>query len=1649
MVKQALEESRKHNEAEQARKREKLKRQQVTITPSASAAATKSSSKGSNKKVKILSKRKVKSMSNDNNDEGEEEEEVLSKHPTPWQVEGSRFIGETCRRAIPPQFHHLVSSNMTLKPFVEDSSSYSNSSTLIHVSDGHVVAFKKAYGRTPALFRIVYPSASSSRFRYEEAVTEPELLSGITSAAKRFNSSMSGEQLQVESMKSAWYFTSLNRQQADMERHLLIKVLPHLIVAAMQEMTLEKAVQDYIADQLLDADPSSGRDAQGIKGANNVLSKPHYGNQYEPYTEVYKALRRSEHGGGGIDINDGGGAAPVSQSYAFKQFAKAKSKDLSKAGTIPNAAFQGSVIGQRLRAGAQLAYELLRRVASKASCSPNVLGLINMFEPGGRTAYTLIEWCMDHEIEHVMDLAHAASRVTAKDIQTTTMERLLYEEGPATSTTAKKAQDEEDEEESSSLPPYRMEYVSGDSEADFSRTKFILVPFAPAYIEPKEEPADDAMDVDADVPLDAESSEAAAQAQTAALQEAFAWQQQLQKRVRSLQSRDAFTVCWPKWAGNAKQQLLLLAKEQETSPTAATGTDAAINSNTASSSTGANSNGKGPETAEAPVATTDSTANDAEIAKALATQEEAALSVPSYSTDGAAVLRRPRRAARMNADGGAGASGASAGAGLMFYGSAHSMTQNQVRDSLWRLVAKSSPSFLTYLDVKALLLSELESTGRSSLREIRKVRKALLRLLFEEGRLERLYVTNLSDFTTMVFPTFMNGSGKEDETGDSLSAIEVKSSSNEDVKGSIVLASYIDQLLHTERALRALLLAALQVSPKKIAASADEKLILDDEIELDDTATTTDHALVNQCVMRPDGSKWRIVSYTPSVPLDPVTEELTAATTTTTAAATQDDVASNPLVKRRCRFHLMPSVEGAEAADGEEELTLTEAQVHAGMEALEVKKVLKQTKAAILTSKIGKASSHAMKQKVHTTLTLESVEEKQRVPCTVVAYSSDGDTTHLLLLPAKQQHSSKKANSNGVIKPVKESSSENNADMLSAQVSNLEYRALVDLFTPDPVSAAPSAAIENEVLSSSDERNGEHKDGKGAAFWAILGDNGKALEFQSAAFEKSCMNGESNSSLPTSVVAKAKIVSWIDGDMPSMQESLSVLQWIQSHIKGAPFLEPVDPEALQLPDYFDVIERPMDLSTIERNLKAGKYSDVDGNVNLRDWDSATKDSFCGDLFLMLSNAMTYNEEGFWLYTDAQWLRKQLDKKIDAALRKLSGGAAGGNSSRGRAGKAKTTSYYGDDSDDDDHDDEAVNHRHGDDDAYVDDAAQEYEDDLLLDDDDYRPGRRSRQRRKKGSSSSKGLHADDVVTKDVIETGVAVLDIAFSRGLNSYLSFLDTDCAQFSLPLEWRCRWKDNVKDDQTDGDKQASNMTEAGETSLLVQAMQKLMQTESPFAQLTQRRSTRSRDTDKCNKANGGTSSSHNSRSNDTAAPAVELFLENEPSVSGIDRVQVELVQEAVHEYLGSIFDKETLAATSSSSFPNIFHKDVFPPYLGRVCPTTGRWEIRTSCLYPALRWVIQGLIYSGHLGAEFGRNFPDEGSPSLDQSHVFVSNAYYYNKAQRRPFDLLRPPPKNKSNQAAEEEESEEEVELSEYEKARLDRVARNQERLKLLGLG
>ncbi|KAG2776477.1 hypothetical protein PC129_g16576 [Phytophthora cactorum] len=69
---------------------------------------------------------------------------------------------------------------------------------------------------------------------------------------------------------------------------------------------------------------------------------------------------------------------------------------------------------------------------------------------------------------------------------------------------------------------------------------------------------------------------------------------------------------------------------------------------------------------------------------------------------------------------------------------------------------------------------------------------------------------------------------------------------------------------------------------------------------------------------------------------------------------------------------------------------------------------------------------------------------------------------------------------------------------------------------------------------------------------------------------------------------------------------------LSRHSLAWPFLDPVDPVALNVPTYFDVISQPMDLATMGAKLNAGEYSDPT--------------EYRADLLLMFANAIEFNQD---------------------------------------------------------------------------------------------------------------------------------------------------------------------------------------------------------------------------------------------------------------------------------------------------------------------------------------------------------------------------------------------------------------------------------------
>ncbi|XP_062083831.1 uncharacterized protein LOC133790259 [Humulus lupulus] len=103
-------------------------------------------------------------------------------------------------------------------------------------------------------------------------------------------------------------------------------------------------------------------------------------------------------------------------------------------------------------------------------------------------------------------------------------------------------------------------------------------------------------------------------------------------------------------------------------------------------------------------------------------------------------------------------------------------------------------------------------------------------------------------------------------------------------------------------------------------------------------------------------------------------------------------------------------------------------------------------------------------------------------------------------------------------------------------------------------------------------------------------------------------------------------------DKEELETCLVVIKKVMKMDAAEPFNSPVNPVALGIPDYFDVIDTPMDFGTICSNLESGvKYSnsvDVFKDVQFI-WDNCYKYNNKGDYILELLKRVKKNFTKYW------------------------------------------------------------------------------------------------------------------------------------------------------------------------------------------------------------------------------------------------------------------------------------------------------------------------------------------------------------------------------------------------------------------------------------
>ena len=471
----------------------------------------------------------------------------------------------------------------------------------------------------------------------------------------------------------------------------------------------------------------------------------------------------------------------------------------------------------------------------------------------------------------------------------------------------------------------------------------------------------------------------------------------------------------------------------------------------------------------------------------------------------------------------------------------------------------------------------------------------------------------------------------------------------------------------------------------------------------------------------------------------------------------------------------------------------------------------------------------------------------------------------------------------------------------------------------------------------------------------------------------------------------------------------SIISFLENHKNAEIFMEPVDPVALNIPTYFDVIKRPMDITTLSQNLAKGVYSKIPPMKSNRR-SAITRmlnGPFRDDALLIFDNAITFNPSDDWVHQTAKAMRKSLVKKIE----QISLTSDLGETSRRTTQKGSV--YIDEDSDVD---------------------MYEYESDR--DDEDFVAGRRVKKRKRKS-----GINKDDVSSKAIespVRLQTTLSETLGLRGPFARLS-ITSDVNRFSLRSEWGCCHQNGKT-----GEAQRAKDEQARKELDEIMSLQRLAEEKD---RASVRRSARAQVHDET-RTKGASSKLLSSKVIYKLLrdlPQIPRTTEA-PSTIASNRGEVEGFIEQLHETYYAKLYQQFSKHLSSDSGSGLLANASFPPFLGRVVPATlhgigAMWEIRSEYVVPAVRWVIRGLIHSGHL-TELD---PLTTEAPLTSGVIMTSDVYYHDPASH-PFDLLEIRRKKKDEGA--DESSEDEIELSEYEKLRAERVSRNAERLRSLGL-
>ena len=137
-----------------------------------------------------------------------------------------------------------------------------------------------------------------------------------------------------------------------------------------------------------------------------------------------------------------------------------------------------------------------------------------------------------------------------------------------------------------------------------------------------------------------------------------------------------------------------------------------------------------------------------------------------------------------------------------------------------------------------------------------------------------------------------------------------------------------------------------------------------------------------------------------------------------------------------------------------------------------------------------------------------------------------------------------------------------------------------------------------------------------------------AVESQATVADSQPVTASSSSDAPSKPVYSTE-------PMTSVQKSslIEKTKNLKKTKNSMAFLRPVDPVALNIPTYVDIIKNPMDLSTMEAKLKEGKYASIN--------------DYASDFDLIINNVRRFNGEGHAItqagYSLQAYFRKMMEQ----------------------------------------------------------------------------------------------------------------------------------------------------------------------------------------------------------------------------------------------------------------------------------------------------------------------------------------------------------------------------------------------------------------------